>query len=71
MLLKNCGTWCGADSYLVPANGSVEASVLSMPNAFGYAFTQNPNAWNVPGQPHISAPTMPEEGDETAEQEVA
>ncbi|HTW57996.1 MAG TPA: hypothetical protein VMD99_07700 [Terriglobales bacterium] len=54
--VANCGTWCGASSYTVPAGQYVEATILANPNSNAYAFTESPNEWDAPGMPHISAP---------------
>jgi hypothetical protein len=60
--LSDCGTWCTASSYNVPAaaNGApglAGAQVKPVPNANAYAFTDP--AWNTPGQPHISVNPEP------------
>ncbi len=69
--LTNCGNFCTHDSYTVAAASYQSAAMLANPNTNSMAFTDP--AWNTPGQPHIQAPSKPEdvEGDETAEQEVA
>ena len=71
--LTNCGNFCTQDSYTVPANGTAQATMLFMPNANAYAFTDP--AWNTPGQPHLSNPSLPDADDEASgdedEQEVA
>ena len=69
--VKNCGTWCTQDSYAVPAGGYVQANVSFVTNPNSYAFTEHPNQWNAPGQPHISAPSVPAPQGEEGEKEVA
>lgn len=79
VVLTNCGNFCTQDSYTVPAsnspsNGYLQVTLLNMPNANPYAFTDP--AWNAPGMPHLQAPTMPDavenDEDETAaDREVA
>ena len=63
--LSNCGNWCNADTYDVPANGgTANASVLAVPNLQSGAFTDP--GWNTPGMPHIIVSPWP-----VAKREVA
>jgi hypothetical protein len=61
--LTGCDGFCTASSYDVPAPpsgqtyGLKEATLLSAPT--NWNFSQNPNQWNVPGQPKIQNPPMP------------
>lgn len=67
--LRNCGTWCDADSYTIAPYGYTQASVLLVPNTYACAFTTFPNEWNAPGMPHVSVPPQMHrrEEEETAE----
>jgi hypothetical protein len=57
--VADCGTWADPDTYDVPAGGySTAGTILSVPNSNPYAFTEDPNEWDAPGMPHISAPSM-------------
>jgi|HubBroStandDraft_4_1064222.scaffolds.fasta_scaffold93462_3 hypothetical protein len=63
--LSNCGTWCNADTYDVPANGgTANASVLQVPNLEPCAFSDT--GWDTPGMPHIIVNPWP-----VAKKEVA
>ncbi len=59
--LTNCGNFCTADSYTVPAAyggqpGITYAQIRENPNIDSCAFTDP--AWNAPGMPHITNPPM-------------
>jgi hypothetical protein len=56
--VNDCGTWCEEDSYTIDAGSWTEATILLVPNPNAYAFTEDPNEWDAPGMPHISAPTQ-------------
>ena len=64
--LTNCGGFCTASSFTVPAksgstNGTADAQILADPT--GYTFTDP--AWNAPGTPRIVVEPWP-----TAEHET-
>lgn len=63
--LRSCGNFCQYDSYVVPANSTLEATMLAVPNTQAYAFVDP--AWNTPGMPHIVVSPWPSE----KEKEVA
>ena len=63
--LRSCGNFCQYDSYVVPANSTLQATMLAMPNTQAYAFVDP--AWNTPGMPHIVVSPRPSEN----EREVA
>lgn len=63
--LRSCGNFCQYDSYVIPANSTLQATMLAMPNTQAYAFVDP--AWNTPGQPHIVVSPVPSEN----EREVA
>lgn len=59
--LTNCGNWCTADSYTVPAAyngqpGCTAAQVRDNPNTYSCAFTDP--AWDAPGMPHLGNPPL-------------
>ena len=63
--LRSCGNFCQLDSYVVPANSTLQATMLAVPNTQAYAFVDP--AWNTPGMPHIVVNPWPAE----KEKEVA
>jgi hypothetical protein len=59
--LTDCGVWCTADSYTVPAAtddgpGITAAQVRANPNINAFALTDP--AWDAPGMPHIIVTTV-------------
>lgn len=59
--LTNCGNWCTADSYTIPAGSEdapsyTAAQLRNVPNNMSYAFTDP--AWNAGGMPHVQGPTV-------------
>ncbi|HEY6765062.1 MAG TPA: hypothetical protein VI386_09835 [Candidatus Sulfotelmatobacter sp.] len=61
--VNNCGGFCTASSYSVPAPqtgqqyGLKEATLLTNPTV--WTFSETPNQWNAPGLPHIGNPPWP------------
>ena len=69
--IKNCGTWCAADSYTIAAGSYAQAAIQNTPNTSGWAWTENPNQWNTPGMPHIGNPPWPTPQEDQEDKEVA
>ena len=60
--VKNCGGFCTQSEYDIQPNSTANASILANPPG-PFTFTEQPNEWNAPGQPHIVVNPMPAAAD--------